>query len=99
MMSLSISCILCRQNQLNAALSCKESPNKRHRSEEQAWIASVLEHCNREEKVVVKLLCGADVIQSFNTPGLWLDEDVSIDVQKAAQVGGVGMVIKRAGTL
>uniref|UniRef100_A0A1B6IT44 Nicotinamide-nucleotide adenylyltransferase n=2 Tax=Homalodisca liturata TaxID=320908 RepID=A0A1B6IT44_9HEMI len=64
------------QNQLNAALSCNESPNKRHRSEEHQWVAKVLEHCNKDEKVVVKLLCGGDVIQSFNTPGLWLDEDI-----------------------
>lgn len=31
-------------------------------------------------RVVVKLLCGADLLESFGTPGLWADEDVSIEV-------------------
>lgn len=31
-------------------------------------------------RVVVKLLCGADLLESFGTPGLWADEDVSIKV-------------------
>lgn len=27
--------------------------------------------------VIVKLLCGADLLESFAIPGLWLDGDVS----------------------
>lgn len=27
--------------------------------------------------VKIKLLCGADLLESFAIPGLWLDEDVS----------------------
>jgi hypothetical protein len=27
--------------------------------------------------VQVKLLCGADLLESFGTPGLWADDDVS----------------------
>lgn len=27
-------------------------------------------------KVGVKLICGSDLLDSFNTPGLWADEDV-----------------------
>jgi len=64
------------QNQLNAALSCNETPNKRQRCEEQQWLSHVLEHCNKDDKVVVKLLCGADVIQSFSVPNLWQDQDI-----------------------
>ena len=26
----------------------------------------------------VKLLCGADMLESFSVPGLWKDDDVSI---------------------
>lgn len=34
---------------------------------------------NRDDSAVtVKLLCGADLLESFATPGLWADEDVSI---------------------
>lgn len=31
-----------------------------------------------DDKVTVKLLCGADLLESFATPGLWSDEDVSL---------------------
>lgn len=30
------------------------------------------------EKIQLKLLCGADLLESFATPGLWAQEDVSI---------------------
>lgn len=28
-------------------------------------------------RISCKLVCGADVLETFNTPGLWADEDVS----------------------
>lgn len=31
---------------------------------------------NQQEVVKVKLLCGADLLESFAVPGLWKDEDV-----------------------
>lgn len=33
---------------------------------------------NHEQPVTIKLLCGADLLESFATPGLWSDDDVSI---------------------
>ena len=33
---------------------------------------------NNDDSVTVKLLCGADLLESFATPGLWSDEDVCI---------------------
>jgi hypothetical protein len=33
----------------------------------------------QDGSVQVKLLCGADLLESFGTPGLWKDEDVSED--------------------
>lgn len=30
-----------------------------------------------EQPPLLKLLCGADLLESFGTPGLWADEDVS----------------------
>lgn len=40
------------------------------------------------EGVTVKLLCGADLLESFATPGLWSDEDVSaqIDVMQCLRL-------------
>lgn len=33
---------------------------------------------NQNEVLNVRLLCGADLLESFAVPGLWVDEDVSI---------------------
>nr|XP_032523434.1 nicotinamide/nicotinic acid mononucleotide adenylyltransferase 1-like [Danaus plexippus plexippus] len=47
---------------------------------------------NAEDRVTVKLLCGADLLESFATPGLWSDEDME------AIVGRHGLVVvSRAG--
>ncbi|CAG9569183.1 unnamed protein product [Danaus chrysippus] len=47
---------------------------------------------NMEDKVTVKLLCGADLLESFATPGLWSEEDME------AIVGRHGLVVvSRAG--
>ncbi|XP_057306440.1 nicotinamide/nicotinic acid mononucleotide adenylyltransferase 1-like [Hydractinia symbiolongicarpus] len=43
--------------------------------------------------VVVKLLCGADLIESFNVPGLWKDDDVEAIASSYGLV-----VITRAGS-
>ena len=32
---------------------------------------------NNKEKLSLKLLCGADLLESFATPGLWKDIEVS----------------------
>ncbi|KAL8582899.1 hypothetical protein ACOMHN_043492 [Nucella lapillus] len=46
-----------------------------------------------EEAPTVKLLCGADLLESFGTPGLWADEDIE------KIVGKYGLVcITRAGS-
>ncbi|XP_070210007.1 nicotinamide/nicotinic acid mononucleotide adenylyltransferase 3-like isoform X2 [Littorina saxatilis] len=46
-----------------------------------------------EEPPVLKLLCGADLLESFGTPGLWSDEDIETIVGKHGLV-----CITRAGT-
>ncbi len=33
-------------------------------------------------KIQLKLLCGADLLESFSVPGLWLEEDIHTIVQK-----------------
>lgn len=39
------------------------------------WIPDV--KSDTRAPIKVKLLCGADLLESFGTPGLWADEDVS----------------------
>lgn len=42
-----------------------------------SWIPDVIKN-GYKGPVTVKMLCGADLLESFGTPGLWLDEDVRI---------------------
>lgn len=35
---------------------------------------------NTDDKINLKLLCGADLLESFAVPGLWSDDDVSIEI-------------------
>eukprot|EP00088_Acartia_fossae_P058463 TRINITY_DN6851_c0_g1_i4.p1 TRINITY_DN6851_c0_g1~~TRINITY_DN6851_c0_g1_i4.p1 ORF type:complete len:238 (-),score=43.57 TRINITY_DN6851_c0_g1_i4:1167-1880(-) len=37
---------------------------------------------NNQGKVRLKLLCGADLLESFSVPGLWLEDDINAIVQK-----------------
>ncbi|CAI0437519.1 unnamed protein product, partial [Linum tenue] len=34
------------------------------------------QHCDREESLKVMLVCGADLLQSFSTPGVWIPDQV-----------------------
>jgi nicotinic acid mononucleotide adenylyltransferase len=34
------------------------------------------ENRSEEDRLQVMLLCGSDLLASFNTPGVWADEDV-----------------------
>ncbi|XP_049810057.1 nicotinamide/nicotinic acid mononucleotide adenylyltransferase 1 isoform X1 [Schistocerca nitens] len=64
------------QNQLNSVLNdCNDSPNKRQRRDDLQWIPDDLK-LGCEKPVQVKLLCGADFLESFGVPGLWADEDI-----------------------
>ncbi|XP_063541853.1 nicotinamide/nicotinic acid mononucleotide adenylyltransferase 1 [Cydia strobilella] len=47
---------------------------------------------NQDETVTVKLLCGADLLESFATPGLWSDDDLETIVGRHGLV-----VVSRAG--
>lgn len=56
--------------------SNNESPNKRQRRDDFLWIPDDVKFCSGGP-VQVKLLCGADLLESFGIPGLWKDDDVS----------------------
>ena len=65
------------QNQLNSLLnSNNESPNKRQRRDDLLWMPDDVKFSSGGP-LKVKLLCGADLLESFATPGLWTEEDVS----------------------
>lgn len=42
----------------------------------ESWITNDIR--NMEGPIQIKLLCGADLLESFATPGLWADEDVRL---------------------
>ncbi|PSN36793.1 Nicotinamide/nicotinic acid mononucleotide adenylyltransferase 1 [Blattella germanica] len=68
------------QNQLNSILnSNNESPNKRQRLDDLMWIPDDIKF-HSGGPVQVKLLCGADLLESFSTPGLWTDDDNNIKI-------------------
>ncbi|KPI93676.1 Nicotinamide mononucleotide adenylyltransferase 1 [Papilio xuthus] len=48
---------------------------------------------NSDDRITIKLLCGADLLESFATPGLWSDEDLETIVGKHGLV-----VVTRAGS-
>lgn len=35
----------------------------------------------KKDSISVRLLCGADLLESFGTPGLWADKDVNNKTQ------------------
>lgn len=42
-----------------------------------SWIPESVRNVSRNEQVQIKLLCGADLLESFATPDLWDHDDVS----------------------
>lgn len=70
------------QNLLNSILNDKNSnsPNKSQRCDMENGINSVNwitnDIRNVQGPVQIKLLCGADLLESFGTPGLWSEDDV-----------------------
>ncbi|CAH1990521.1 unnamed protein product [Acanthoscelides obtectus] len=73
------------QNVLNAVTSTNN--NRLDASEsDTSWIPENVKNSDNEP-IRVKLLCGADLLESFGTPGLWADEDIA-DI-----VGQHGLVV------
>lgn len=65
------------QNQLNAVINGNDEYNNIN-EDDISWIPThVVKNNNIVEPICIKLLCGADLLESFGTPGLWSDEDVN----------------------
>ncbi|KAK6633075.1 hypothetical protein RUM43_012818 [Polyplax serrata] len=69
------------QNMLNSVLNDpRDSPNNNQINDVENgydytnWITNDIR--NTSGPVQIKLLCGADLLESFATPGLWADEDI-----------------------
>lgn len=70
-----------------------DSSTKRPRTEELAWTRELGPDQLGPDQLHMKLLCGADLLESFGKPGLWKDEDIE------AIVGLYGLcVITREGS-
>jgi hypothetical protein len=52
------------------------SPKKRQRREEHSWLTESIISSNGPVQVL--LLCGADWVDTFTTPGIWNPLDVSV---------------------
>jgi hypothetical protein len=66
------------QNRLNSALQFNDSSGlKRQILEEPGWVSNIIQHCIGVNHIAVKVLCGADLLESFGVPGLWKENDVS----------------------
>ncbi|KAK3864161.1 hypothetical protein Pcinc_030131 [Petrolisthes cinctipes] len=71
---------------IDSVVNSNTDPNvKRQRGEGNApWLTHL---STSADQVSVKLLCGADLLESFAKPGLWKDEDIE------ALVGKFGLVV------
>lgn len=74
------------QNHLNAYLHTSDY-NVDVNEEDLKWMPDNIRKRCGNKSVIVKLLCGADLLESFGTPGLWADEDIE-DI-----VGQHGLVV------
>lgn len=74
------------QNHINAYLQSENSIDINE--EDLRWMPdNIRKKSSPANRVVIKLLCGADLLESFGTPGLWADEDIE------AIVGQHGLVV------
>lgn len=69
------------QAQLDALVNSEADVNRNSPAlddEDADWIPENVRASDGEGPVRIKLLCGGDLLESFATPGLWADEDVSL---------------------
>ncbi|XP_057341049.1 nicotinamide/nicotinic acid mononucleotide adenylyltransferase 3 isoform X1 [Microplitis mediator] len=76
------------QNLLNSVLQDSDGSIKNHiDSQDLEWIPENIRNGQDRSPIKIKLLCGADLLESFGKPGLWADEDID------AIVGQHGLVV------
>lgn len=80
------------QNHVNAFLHSTGN-NLDVNEEELQWMPDNIRKRCGNRSVIVKLLCGADLLESFGIPGLWADEDIE------AIVGQHGLMVITRSTI
>ncbi|KAB0795020.1 hypothetical protein PPYR_11859 [Photinus pyralis] len=73
------------QNKINSLINHSNNYDYDINEEDCRWIPDNMR--NNNSPVQIKLLCGADLLESFGTPGLWADEDIE------SIVGQHGLVV------
>ncbi|KAL0110795.1 hypothetical protein PUN28_014030 [Cardiocondyla obscurior] len=75
------------QNLLNSMLSNSNDIKHHLQMEDTDWIPENVKNSSDNTPIQIKLLCGADLLESFGICGLWLEEDID------AIVGEHGLVV------
>ncbi|EZA53291.1 Nicotinamide mononucleotide adenylyltransferase [Ooceraea biroi] len=75
------------QNLLNSMLSNSNDIIHHLQTEDTDWIPENVKNSSDNTPIQIKLLCGADLLESFAIPGLWVEEDID------AIVGEHGLVV------
>lgn len=65
------------QNLLNSMLSDSNDIKHHLQIEDTEWIPENVKNSVDNTPIQIKLLCGADLLESFGVRGLWLEDDVS----------------------
>ncbi|KAK7008897.1 nicotinamide/nicotinic acid mononucleotide adenylyltransferase 1 [Biomphalaria glabrata] len=87
------------QEQYDSHSNCKTTPSKKRKKLSNRSVSDVQTNhiptsdTETDQSPVVKLLCGADLLESFAVPGLWAQEDIEYIVSTHGLV-----VISRVGT-
>lgn len=74
------------QELLNAVLFHDDNRKNYVASQDIEWIPENVRNSSDSSPIQIKLLCGADLLESFKVFNLWMDEDVSIDRFSFVQV-------------
>ncbi|XP_032678968.1 uncharacterized protein LOC116847750 isoform X2 [Odontomachus brunneus] len=80
-------CLQHHQNLLNSILSNSNDIKHHMQIEDIDWIPENVRNSSDNTPIQIKLLCGADLLESFGICGLWLEEDID------AIVGEHGLVV------
>ncbi|KAL6445750.1 hypothetical protein ACFW04_000901 [Cataglyphis niger] len=80
-------CLQHHQNLLNSMLYNSNDIKHHLQMDDTEWIPENVKNSSDNTPIQIKLLCGADLLESFGICGLWLDEDID------AIVGEHGLVV------
>ncbi|XP_014481145.1 PREDICTED: uncharacterized protein LOC106747775 [Dinoponera quadriceps] len=80
-------CLQHHQNLLNSMLSNSNDIKHHMQIEDIEWIPENVRNSSDNTPIQIKLLCGADLLESFGICGLWLEDDID------AIVGEHGLVV------